>query len=125
MNQEMKYALLFLCRTAQEVRPEPVTVRQIAQEYHLSAKFLEQIVARLRKAGMVVAQRGRNGGYRLAPGKCLTALDVYQVLHGENTPIACELADGCRGGVQCTQKEMEAKMLGKVNDELAGLQIVK
>ena len=44
----------------------PVTLTDIAKRQTISLSYLEQLFARLRKAGMVTGVRGPGGGYRLS-----------------------------------------------------------
>ena len=44
----------------------PVSIRSISVRQEISERYLEQIIARLRKAGLVVSVRGVTGGYQLA-----------------------------------------------------------
>ena len=52
-----------------ELAQEPETwrsVKELAQAQALPEPYLEQLLLRLRRAGVLEARRGRNGGYRLA-----------------------------------------------------------
>ena len=42
------------------------STHQLAREQDLPEPFLEQLLLRLRRAGLLTARRGRLGGYRLA-----------------------------------------------------------
>lgn len=44
----------------------PISLKVIAQEYHLSEHYLEQLIAPLRNVGLVRSVRGAKGGYLLA-----------------------------------------------------------
>jgi Rrf2 family iron-sulfur cluster assembly transcriptional regulator len=44
----------------------PVTLTDIAKRQHISLSYLEQLFARLRRAGMVEGVRGPGGGYQLS-----------------------------------------------------------
>ncbi|HJU96605.1 MAG TPA: Rrf2 family transcriptional regulator [Jiangellaceae bacterium] len=46
-------------------RPASATRQQIAQSQNIPGKFLETILGDLRRAGLLDAQRGASGGYRL------------------------------------------------------------
>jgi Rrf2 family iron-sulfur cluster assembly transcriptional regulator len=50
----------------------------LASEQGLPAPFLEQVLLRLRRAGLLEARRGRQGGYRL--GRAAAALSLAEVL---------------------------------------------
>ena len=50
----------------------------LAQRQDIPAKFLEGILAELRRSGPVVSQRGADGGYRLArPASEIALADVF------------------------------------------------
>ena len=40
-----------------------MTVKQVAKEYDLSEKYMEQVASKLRHAGIVRVIRGSKGGY--------------------------------------------------------------
>lgn len=44
----------------------PVAARELAEQERLPADYVEQILLRLRRAGLVESVRGAKGGYRLA-----------------------------------------------------------
>ena len=55
----------------------------IAGGQGLPVKFVENILADLRRAGFVTSQRGNVGGYRLArPAEEITLADVFRALEG-------------------------------------------
>ena len=70
-----------------------------------SDHYLEQLIAELRKSGLVKSVRGSQGGYMLAykPSK-ITVGNIIRVLEGplgpsdcvlENKPVLCSNADCC------------------------------
>jgi Rrf2 family protein len=66
----------------------PLQSRKIAQKENIPVKFLEQILARLRKAGLLVSQKGAGGGYRLAkPAEQVTLAEVIRAIDGPLAPI--------------------------------------
>ncbi len=61
----------------------PLAGSAIAKSQGLPAKFLEGILAELRRAGIVSSQRGAEGGYRLArPASAITIADVMRAIDG-------------------------------------------
>jgi Rrf2 family protein len=61
----------------------PVKSEALASEQDLPRRFLENILATLRSAGIVDTQRGAEGGYRLArPASAITVADVMRALDG-------------------------------------------
>ena len=64
-------------------RGRPVSVDELATRQDLPRKFLEAIVADLRRAGLVTSRRGPLGGYALArPAAEITLGDVFRAVDG-------------------------------------------
>jgi Rrf2 family protein len=63
--------------------PGPVKGEALAERQGIPAKFLENILADLRRAGLVASQRGAEGGYRLAmPPERISIADVIRAVEG-------------------------------------------
>jgi Rrf2 family protein len=61
----------------------PVTAENLAAAQGLPVRSVENILADLRRAGLVISQRGAEGGYRLAsPPEQITLADVVRALDG-------------------------------------------
>jgi Rrf2 family protein len=68
----------------------PVRVREIARRQAIPTRFLEQVVASLKKGGLVESYRGARGGYRLArPAKEISLADVIQAVEGPIALVEC------------------------------------
>jgi Rrf2 family protein len=88
--------------------PAPMRTGDIARAMNISPKFLEAILLELRKAGLLISQRGRKGGFQLArPAKQISFADIVRVTDGslalapcadEISPMACE---DCFGEETC------------------------
>ena len=62
----------------------------VAEAETLPLSYLEHLVAKLRKAGLVDLQRGARGGYRLArPAAEIKMLEVVEALEGQIAPMEC------------------------------------
>ena len=61
----------------------PVPIAVVAERRGIPVQFLEQLFSTLRRAGLLVSQRGVKGGYRLArDADQITVLEVVQALDG-------------------------------------------
>jgi Rrf2 family protein len=61
----------------------PVKGEVIARNQGIPAKFLENILADLRRSGLVASQRGADGGYRLArPAAEVSVADIIRAVEG-------------------------------------------
>lgn len=84
LSCKSEYAFLALLELASRYASrEPVQVRQIASQQEIPDRYLEQLLATLRRAAIVRSQRGAKGGYLLArePHK-ITLLDVVRCIEG-------------------------------------------
>lgn len=79
-------AMLFLAAMEQE-GPQPLS--RMA-ETGLPADYLEQLLGRLRRSGLVRSVRGKQGGYLLAkPAGDITLLQVIDAVEGMNRMNLC------------------------------------
>ena len=79
-----EYALLALLELADYYHQnEPLQIRQIAAQQQIPDRYLEQLLAILRRNGFVRSQRGAKGGYLLTrePWK-ITLLEVIRCIEG-------------------------------------------
>ncbi|WP_405883037.1 Rrf2 family transcriptional regulator [Streptomyces sp. NBC_01136] len=61
----------------------PLKAEAIADAQDIPHKFLESILNDMRRGGLVLSQRGGNGGYRLAkPAESISIADVIRVVDG-------------------------------------------
>lgn len=82
VNAKVDYALRALAELA-NADPGPMKAEQIARAQGIPPKFLENILLELRHAGIVLSQRGAEGGYRLGhPPSEITLADVIRVVDG-------------------------------------------
>ena len=67
-----------------------VSLHDVATREQLPEAYLEQLVASLRKAGLVQGKRGAGGGYTLSRDpKQITAGDIVRALEGPIEPQVC------------------------------------
>lgn len=84
LQRRTLYALKALLELTQA--PEVLcSASQIAQGQKIPAAMLEQILLQLRRSGLVVAQRGRTGGYGLAQPAGTICLEM--VAHAVGEPL--------------------------------------
>jgi Rrf2 family protein len=92
LTKQGEYALrsLISIGIAHELGRELLPVSELAVKEALPLKFVERILAVLRDAGWVAAQRGKAGGYRLAiPATAIKVGDVVRRIDGRLAPIGC------------------------------------
>ncbi len=90
LSCKSEYALLALLELAAQYQDgDPMQIRQIAAAQSIPDRYLEQLLATLRRSGLVRSQRGAKGGYLLArePWE-ITLLDVVECIEGVNAQQA-------------------------------------
>jgi Rrf2 family protein len=84
------YALKAILDLALHYNVELVTTQDIAKRIDAPAKFLEQVLLELRKAGLIESRRGNIGGYKLSrPPARITLGEVIRLIDGDIEPISC------------------------------------
>ena len=102
-----KYGLRAMIDLAQYSEQEAVSISSVAQRQKISESYLEQLVAKLKKAGLVISIRGAAGGYRLArPAAGISVGDVLRALEGDVRAVICtaQTEEGCEGEELCVTK---------------------
>lgn len=95
-----RYALRMLLDLAEHQNGGFIALKDIAQRQEISKKYLEQIIPMLNRSGILQANRGFQGGYRLAktPDQ-YTVGEILRLTEGGLSPVAC--LDG--ESVQCNR----------------------
>ncbi|MGE5557496.1 MAG: RrF2 family transcriptional regulator [Bacillota bacterium] len=85
-----RYGLRAMVDMAIHADEGPLPLRQIAERQSISESYLEQVFTGLRKAGLVKASRGAQGGYALGlPPEKITVGEILRVLEGPISPVFC------------------------------------
>jgi Rrf2 family protein len=101
-----EYGLICALHLARRAEEGPITGREIAARERLPADYVEQILLRLRRAGIVRSTRGAHGGYALArSSEEISVRDVIAAsehttfdLHCVSHPVAeerCSASQNC------------------------------
>src|ERR1700747_3789608 len=65
-SSKAEYGVRLMVELGRQSPEQPTSLKAIADAEGLPLAYLEQVVARLRKAGLVMSARGAHGGYWLA-----------------------------------------------------------
>ncbi|WP_238009783.1 Rrf2 family transcriptional regulator [Dactylosporangium sp. AC04546] len=87
LSARVDYALRAVAELAAASAATPetrlVTADRLASAQQIPPKFLESILLQLRRGGVVIAQRGPEGGYRLArPAADISLAEIIRVIDG-------------------------------------------
>ena len=90
-----RYGLKAMIDIAVYATENQTTLKNIALRQDISEAYLEQLVANLKKAGLVKSTRGAKGGYVLAKdAKEIKVGTILRALEGSLSPVDCE-KNGC------------------------------
>ncbi len=93
-SSKAEYGVRLMVELGRQTPEQPVSLKAIADAEGLPLAYLEQVVARLRKADLVMSARGAHGGYWLARGaEEITMFDVVAALEGTIAPMECFVHD--------------------------------
>ena len=89
-STKAEYGVRLMVELGRQGGDEPLSLTAIAEAERLPLSYLEHVVARLRKAGLVVSKRGAHGGYSLArPADEIAMDEVVLALEGAIAPMDC------------------------------------
>lgn len=98
-----RYGLRALVDMVSNNPTKVTTLRSIAENQKISESYLEQVFTSLRKAGLVIAIRGAQGGYKLGrPADQITVAEILKSLEGPLAPVHCVGTDAVQ---QCDREE--------------------
>lgn len=85
-----RYALRMMIDLAEQENKGYIALKEIAQRQQISKKYLEQIIPVLNRSGLLLTNRGFQGGYKLAKHpKEITVGEVLRNTEGSLAPVAC------------------------------------
>jgi Rrf2 family transcriptional regulator, cysteine metabolism repressor len=95
ISVKCEYAIRALLDLSLENSGSPIRIADIARRQSISQKFLELILAELKRSGFVESRRGVDGGYLLSRRpETLTVGEVIRAVEGPSQKIRMESEDG-------------------------------
>jgi Rrf2 family protein len=118
MSTRARYGLRFVLDVALHARDgKSVSLKDVAKRQDISPKYLWQVVAPLKAAGLIRVLRGARGGYAVArKPESITLRDIFSVLEGNCFLVECtESPRGCPRSGDCVARtvwqELEEKIV--------------
>jgi Rrf2 family cysteine metabolism transcriptional repressor len=123
-SSKAEYGVRLMIELGRQSPEHPTSLKAIADAEELPLAYLEQVVARLRRAGLVMSARGAHGGYWLArPAEQISMDEVVQALEGSIAPMECFVSattervicsHGPDGGRACATKLLWTRVQGGI-----------
>ena len=99
-----------------------ISLNDVAKKQGISIKYAEQIASKLLRHGLLVSQRGQDGGYKLASPACHTNVKDILEATGDITPqINCD--EHCPRKSECAGGDVWSTLNTLVNEYLASVTI--
>jgi Rrf2 family protein len=95
LSTKGEYGMRAMFEIAKGYPESPITIKEISRRQEVSVSYLEQILNRLRKAGLIVSVKGPGGGYLLSrsPGQ-ISIGEILMELEGPVAISACHDPQG-------------------------------
>lgn len=98
------------------------SIQEISSEEKISAKYLEQIFNSLRRAKLVLSQKGKSGGYTLSRDpKEIRVGEIVETLEGKIEPTKCNSL-ACKNS-NCTSKKVWVKLSQEIKKTLDNIKL--
>jgi Rrf2 family protein len=123
-----EYGLIVSLHLARRAGNGPVAARDMAEKEKLPADYVEQILLRLRRAGLVDSVRGARGGYLLARGpEDITVKDVLDASEHGTFEVNCDchrVGDTrCSTQTACSIRPVWQVLQKRVDDTLGAIRL--
>jgi Rrf2 family protein len=124
LSQKTRYTIRALQHLADQFGSGPVRLDAIAEAQKIPRKFLTVILSEMAREGIVVSQRGRDGGYELAlPPVDIRYGDIIRLSRGSLALVPCAARNAYETCSNCLP-EAECRLRGlmlKLRDETAAI----
>ncbi|MEX1297637.1 MAG: Rrf2 family transcriptional regulator [Desulfotignum sp.] len=103
ITTKSRYGTRLIIDLATFGKKKPVPLSEVARRQNISVKYLEQLVRKLKQAGMIKSQRGPYGGHTLAKSPSeITVGDIVRTLEESTAITDCAESDTQLCGI-CNQ----------------------
>ena len=125
LSTKRRYGLRALIDLALYSENETVSIQSIARRQNISDSYLEQLMRKLRSAGLIVSVRGAQGGYKLArPANEISVGDVLRALEGSLEAVTCGGEDNsCQGADLCVTKFVWERINSSIRDTVDSIKL--
>ena len=103
---------------------KPVTLTEIARRQTISLSYLEQLFARLRRAGIVSGVRGPGGGYKLSRSATeINIVDIILAVDEQVDTTRCGGKANCQNNQPCLTHDLWVGLSEQIHDYLQGINL--
>jgi Rrf2 family protein len=127
LSTKARYATRAMIELASRYGQGPTLLKEVAQSQEISEKYLEQLMAPLRAAGLIYTLRGNKGGYILGRDpREINLYSVISVVEGSLAPVPCvDKAEICHRASFCVARKVWSDLKAKIIGELESLNLAE
>ena len=117
-----RYAVTAMLDIALHRHRGPISVVDIAERQGISAAYLEQLLAKLKKADLLLSVRGPGGGYQVQG--LLEDISVSSIITAVGDGVdatRCHGSGDCQDGHMCLTHDLWAELSGEIDGFLTGI----
>lgn len=119
-----RYAVTAMLDLAFHGDTTPVALTDIAKRQHISLSYLEQLFARLRRAGMVEGVRGPGGGYQLSRStREISVADIIGAVDEVVDSTRCGGKGNCQNNHPCLTHDLWMGLSEQIRQYLDGISL--
>ncbi|HHJ39976.1 MAG: transcriptional regulator [Methylothermaceae bacteria B42] len=119
-----RYAVTAMLDLAYHSSQKPVALTDIAKRQDISLSYLEQLFAKLRRAGMVTGVRGPGGGYQLS--RSAHEINIAEIITAVDETLdstRCGGKGNCQNNQPCLTHELWMGLSEQIRDYLSGISL--
>ena len=121
-----RYAVTAMLDLAFHSQIKPVTLTDIAARQTISLSYLEQLFARLRRAGMVKGVRGPGGGYKLCKNTSdINVADIIAAVDETIDSTKCGGEENCQKEQACLTHDLWMGLSEQIRNYLKGITLAE
>jgi Rrf2 family protein len=124
LSQKTRYTIRAFQHLADKFGQGQVQLAEIAAAQNIPPKFLTVILSEMGREGLVISQRGRDGGYQLAlPPVDISYGDLVRITRGSLALVPCAARNAhetCKNCLPESECRLRSLML-KVRDDTAAI----
>ena len=120
-----RYAVTAMLDLALHADSGPISLSEISVRQTISLSYLEQLFAKLRKAGLVLSVRGPGGGYHLVDTP--ENICVAQIIDAVNESVdttSCKGKGDCQGGSMCLTHHLWDNLSDQIHGFLSDISLL-
>ncbi len=123
MSTKARYGLYACIKLAEKYGEDFVSTVDLANETGVSDGYLEQIIAMLKKGGIIISQRGANGGHKLADKPINISVGKVLRCVEDNLEIVDCINGNCESRCTCSSRGLWKSLYDHINLYLDGISL--